>query len=420
MVKVLVYPHDLGIGGSQLNAIEIAAAVQRQGHETVVFGRPGPLVDRIEELGLEFIESPVPGRRPSLAVTRALLGLIRERDIDIVHGYEWPPALECVLASRMSGASAVATVMSMAVAPFIPKRVPLMVGTEQIAAAERAFGRTTVSLLEPPVDVEANRPGRGRDQVPDSWHTDDGRLIVAMVTRFAHQLKLEGILTAMEAVGRISVGTPMRLVIAGDGPAREDVRARAAEVNARYGEGTVLLVGELSDPRPLYALADVTLGMGGSALRSMAFAKPLVVQGERGFWKLLTPETLDEFLWAGWYGVGDGPEVGVGALEAILHRLSRDSRLRAELGAYGRSTVECRFSVAAAAARQVDLYIDVVSAPGNAVWNGGTDAAALLRYSGYYATKRLRRALGTERTDDFNAKPVVTRAARPSNAWSAS
>ena len=44
--------------------------------------------------------------------------------------------------------------------------------------------------------------------------------------------------------------------------------------------------------------------MGGSALRSLAFSKPLVVQGESGFWQLLTEATVDDFLWTGWYGVG--------------------------------------------------------------------------------------------------------------------
>ncbi len=37
-MRILVYPHDLGIGGSQINAIEMAERVQRSGHEVIVFG----------------------------------------------------------------------------------------------------------------------------------------------------------------------------------------------------------------------------------------------------------------------------------------------------------------------------------------------------------------------------------------------
>ena len=75
-MRILVYPHDLKMGGSQTNAIELAAAVSRLGHECIVFGRRGTLCDRIEELGLEFIESPEPGRRPSLKIARALRQIV--------------------------------------------------------------------------------------------------------------------------------------------------------------------------------------------------------------------------------------------------------------------------------------------------------------------------------------------------------
>jgi glycosyltransferase involved in cell wall biosynthesis len=408
---VLVYPHDLGIGGSQLNAIEIAAALQRRGHRVIVFGTAGALVDKVTDLGLEFVEAPRPGRRPSPRVARALADLIVQRRIDVLHGYEWPPALECVLASRMQpSAVAVSTVMSMAVAPFLPKSLPLAVGTEAIAAAEREFGRTAVTLLEPPVDLAENYPC----VVPRGVYggRDDHRFTVGMVTRFAHQLKLEGILTAIDTVGELARATAIKLVIAGDGPAREEVSSRAARVNATSGPGTVTLLGEVMDPRPVYESADVMLGMGGSALKALAFAKPLVVQGERGYWELLTPATLPDFLWGGWYGVGDGVESGPSRLEDSLRLLFGDAPLRSELGAFGLATVQARFSIEAAASAQLEIYraaLDLRVTGGQRLRH---DAAAAARYARYYADKRMRRLLGTEQTDDFNAKPVRVRSAR--------
>ncbi len=90
-VKVLVYPHDLGMGGSQTNAIEIAAAMRPLGVEPIVFGQPGTLCHRIEQLGLEFVASPPPGPRPSPRVALRLRTLARTRKLDVLHGYEWPP-----------------------------------------------------------------------------------------------------------------------------------------------------------------------------------------------------------------------------------------------------------------------------------------------------------------------------------------
>ena len=61
-MKVLVYPHDLGMGGSQTNATELAAAVRQFGVECTVFGRPDTLNARIAELGLDFVGHASAGR----------------------------------------------------------------------------------------------------------------------------------------------------------------------------------------------------------------------------------------------------------------------------------------------------------------------------------------------------------------------
>ena len=194
-MRILVYPHDLGIGGSQLNAIELAAAVQRLGHEVIVYGRPGPLNRRIGELELESVPSPEPHIRPTPSVVKALVLLARERNIDVMHGYEWPPALESLIASRrIPGTAAVATVMSMSVAPFIPKSMPLLVGTQEILTTEQKFGRTSAALLEPPVDLEANNPSwdaAGPD-FRSSWGLDPEAFTVVLVSRLARELKLRG------------------------------------------------------------------------------------------------------------------------------------------------------------------------------------------------------------------------------------
>lgn len=408
-MKVLVYPHDLAMGGSQLNAIEIAAAVQTAGHSVAIVGRPGTLVRRIQELGLEFIEVPQPGRRPSPTVAKFLARLVDDRGIDVIHGYEWPPTLDAVLASRLRPrVSVVSTVMSMAVAPFIPKTVPLIVGTEQIRAREIGFGRASVDTLEPPVDVILNAPGLDLDRAGfrDRWGIDDGRLTVVTVSRLAHELKLEGLLSAMEGVAAANKTIATRLVVVGDGPARGIVQGRARSINQEHGEGTVVLVGELEDPRVAYDVADVSIGMGGSALRALAFNKPLIVQGERGFWRLLTPESLPGFLWTGWYGTGASASNGARDFTAILLKLLTDERLRTELGTFGRHTVERRFSLEHAGLRQVEIYRNAVATQSDAATRGFHDAAASARYASYYAAKRIRRALGRERTDDFNARPV--------------
>ena len=329
-----MYPHDMDMGGSQLNAIELAARTRALGHDVVVYGRPGALVAKVVELGLEFIEAPDPSIRPSPAVVRDLTRLVRAHELDVLHGYEWPPGLECYLAARVTSAVSVTTVMSMAVAPFLPRLAPLVVGTEQIAHSERGVGRSRVSVLEPPVDLADNRPGAGGPLTSSDWVRDD-RPTVVIVSRLAPELKLEGILTAVDAMELVNATVPARLLVVGDGSARAEVETRAARVNAAVRPGTVVLTGEVLDPRPAYDLADVTIGMGGSALRALAFAKPLVVQGEEGYFRLLTPDSLPEFLWQGWYGRG-GPDRPAAQLAGLIVDLLGSPATRSELGDFGR------------------------------------------------------------------------------------
>ena len=409
-MRLVVYPHMLEIGGSQLNAIELAAAVRDLGHEVIVFGQPGPLTQRVEELDLEFVAAPRPRGRPAPRVMRALEELVRSRRVDLVHGYEWTTALEAYWGPRArSGVPAVATVMSMAVAPFIPRDMPLIVGTEQIAERERLTGRKHVAVIEPPVDLAHNHRGAVDPSVFRRRHDlDPAAALVVCVTRLAFELKLEGILSAIDAVGALAETARVQLALVGDGPARERVAAAARRVNDRAGRPIVVLTGELQDPRPAYAAADVCLGMGGSALRAMAFGRPVIVQGEEGFWQTLTPESLASFLWIGWYGLGAGAELGPARLAACLGPLLADPGRRAELGRYARSVVEARFSLRRAGERQLEIYEAALAhAPIRRRLSLAPATASASALAVYRCRRRFEQIVGRASIDDFNARPVA-------------
>jgi glycosyltransferase involved in cell wall biosynthesis len=409
-VRAIVYPHDLDMGGSQLNAIEIAAAVRDLGVEATVFGRPGTLNKRISELGLDFVESPQGRHRPSRTVVEALRSTAKHRGATVLHGYEWPPALDCYLASTVLASTvAISTVMSMAVAPFIPRVMPLLVGTEQIAHAERVAGRRDVGVLEPPVDLVHNAPLPEPEVAAfrSQYAVDPQDFLVVCVSRLARELKAEGLITAMAAVAEFPNSWRARLVIVGDGPARDEIHRAAAEANTRAGRPVVILTGQLMDPRPAYAAADAVLGMGGSALRALAYSKPLIVQGERGFFSLLDERSAPTFLWQGWYGVGADAD-GSAALTQIVDRLVASPDLRRRVGSMGRKLVVDRFSLTAAARRQIESY--EMAAQGRSHTTrlivSGMRAAPI--YARYKAERRLRRVFGRGAADDFNNKPVAS------------
>ncbi|WP_250002927.1 glycosyltransferase [Actinoplanes sp. M2I2] len=392
-MRILTCLHTLEIGGSQINAIEIAASVARHGHEVIIYGPDGELRPMVAGLGLEFVPAPPKGEPPSRRNVAAIAEVVRGRDIDLVHAYEWAPTLESAYGAYLrDGVPLVSTVLSMEVPAWVPRHLPLIVGTHEIAERERGL-RPDVHVIEPPVDTEANAPVADNRQARKNLGLADDEIAVVSVSRLAAALKLEGLLAATRAVGALDPALRVRLLIVGDGPCRAEIQAAADEVNAHRGAEVVTLTGAMLDPHDAYAAADLMIGMGMSALRSMSFAKPLIVQGEAGFWLTLTPATLPVFLEQGFYGVGDGSD-GTPAVTAALDELSRDRARWAGLGELGRSVVVDRFSLAAAAQRQLDIYTDAVRRPAGRLRRAAALAhptAHLINFKAHLARQRRAR-----------------------------
>ena len=138
--------------------------------------------------------------------------------------------------------------------------------------------------------------------------------------------------------------------------------------------------------------------MGGSALRALAFGKPLVVQGERGFWRTVTPETYRDFAWAGWYGVSDG-EDSAQALSRELRPLLADAVMRDRLGAYGQRLVWQQYSLEAAASAMEGVYSVAIERTRHPVRQVPRSAAG---FASYKVRRKLARLFSVAPADDFN------------------
>ena len=411
-MRILVRPHASEIGGSQLNAVALARAVRDRSHEVLVACEPGPLVEHVRAAGLEHVALPPGRRRPSPAAAAELDQLVVRRGVDVVHGWEWPPVVDALATRLRRGTAVVGTVMSMSVVPFFPRCVPLLVGTEQIRDAALRAGHRRVGLLEPPVDIHEDHPRFPPGGFREEHALDPGAVLLAVICRLVPDLKLEGLLAACRAVGDLAArGRKVQLVIVGDGVSRSEVEEQARRANAVAGSRAVVLAGQLADPRPAYAAADVVLGHGGSALRGMAFGKPLVVLGEGGFSELLTPSTAPRFLRDGWYGVGPGSRgSGSDGLLRAIDLLLEEHTLRTEFGDFARRLVVKRFALDDAAGLLEDEYRLALQdrAPGER-----SDAArAVAGVLVHKFRRRAQRWRGTVRTDDANASPVLAAVGR--------
>lgn len=359
-MRVLIYPHLMEIGGSQLNAIELANGLARtEGLEVTLFAPPGDLMARVSHYGLDCIESPVGGSWPSPRNIALLNKIVDRRGIDVVHGFEWGPSVELAFGPhRKFRTPMVTTVLSMSVPHLLPTHETMIVGTAELQRMQEGL-RPRTFLMEPPIDTELNRSDRGRDLARKELGLPPDGLIVSVICRLTSDLdKSEGVRQAIEVVSRLCGEQAITLLVVGDGPELGDIRQAAAAANARAGVEAVVVIGGLLDPRPAYDAADIVIGMGSSALKGMSFGKPLVVQGEDGFWQLLEPASLSGFLDEGFFGHGGAGEAD---LERALRRLAVDENLRADLGTLGRDLVVSRYSLKSAVRMQRDIYAEAVS-----------------------------------------------------------
>ncbi|WP_346763617.1 glycosyltransferase [Nocardioides sp. GY 10113] len=299
--------------------------------------------------------------------------------------------------------------MSMSVAPFVPHDIDLMVGTARIRETVVPVRGERVHLLEPPVDTDRNAPGAAPGAFLVNHGAAPDAVQVVIVSRLVPELKLEGILTAIAAVGGLArTGLPVHLTIVGGGTAGDVVASSAAAANSGLPRPAVTLTGEVADPREAYDQADICIGMGGSALRALSFGKPLVVQGEGGFFELLDHRSVPLFLDQGFYGVAQrsSAEAVTHLADGILRPLVNDLGARRELGSLGRQLVLDRFSLDAAAAAQEAVYLNALERrtgrPGEFP-HAARSAAGLLDYK---IRRRLEHWRGRAARDDFNARPA--------------
>lgn len=352
-MRILISVLDLSVGGSQINALEIGSRLRGHGHEVLVYAPDGELRARLAGLGLDY----VPAHRASLHAppTRASAGhltqVVREQRVDLVHAHEWSPTLEAAYGPHLRlGTPLLSTVYATKIPRFVPRHLPMIVGYEDVAEVERRRGRKDVQIVVCPVDTDANAPVAETTPARRRFGLADDELVVVLVSRLAEDLKREGLVAAVRAAGLVDPGLRLRLLIVGDGPCRAELDSAAAAVNAMLGREAVTMAGQMLDPRPAYAAADIVVGMGTSAQKGMAFGKPVIIQGERGYWELLTPRSLPTYLYQNFYGVGAGDD-GAPRLAELLTALAHDRAAWAELGTFGRATALSVFSNDIAAQR---------------------------------------------------------------------
>ena len=358
-MRILVHLNSLELGGTQINAVDFAAALCARGIDSLVVGDRRSLGDGPSLLDIAAAKGvsvePYDAEPGVLAHARQLRGFADAFRADLIHVYgSWGGARSTFWGPARWGVRPwVQTVYEMQVSFKTHRHMPLIVGTGYLLD-EQASRPGGVVLISPPVDLAWDSPDAVDGVAFRIEHGVNEGLLLVIVSRLVRSMKSMPIGVAVDAMRALAHrGVTLAIVGAGDNEAA--IAEKAAKVNNEVGRDVVRLLGPMADPRSAYAGADVMLGMGGSAARSLAIGKPLVVQGEAGFSALFEPGSASALARSSFWSpdaVDDPVRMLLDSLAPVLD----DSRYRAELGVFGRDFATSRFGLEAMTDRLVEVY----------------------------------------------------------------
>lgn len=394
-MKLLVFAHRLELGGTQTNAIELAAALRDlHGFDVVFHATPGPMEPLLRQKKLDFRPAPDARFHPSYARIRALRDIVRREKPDLIHAWDWWQGLEAYygVALPMQVPLLISDMM-MTITRVLPKGVPTTFGFIGLQTEAARKGWKSPLLLPPPVDTKANSPDLPIDEtVGDRFGLAPRHVTLVTVSRLSHVMKSESIFQTIKVVRQIGDTLPVQFLIIGDGAAQEEIKREADAANAALKRNAVIMAGALADPRPAYAAADIVLGMGGSALRGMAFGKPVIVTGDKGFARLFSAQSAEVFEKTGFYGVGDGDR-DIYHIENIIRGLVKDPLLRGLNGAFGQEYVENNHSLTKLSANLATYCREAAAEVPGMPW------ADVTRSSYFYLRDRRFKTASRDRTE---------------------
>jgi len=353
----------LDAGGLEALVCGLLAAPELAGRRSLVacLDAPGALAERARRAGAEVVRLPRRrGADPAL-VLRLARWLRRER-VGVLHTHSLDPLCYGALAAFLArvpvrvhtqhnvmlagygaaerlkfslGARACTTMVS------VSDEVDRLVGAAGVPARKRAVVRNGVDPEGPP----APRAPRAR--------REETGPVVGTVARLAPEKDQHRLLEAFALLRREHPGA--RLVLAGDGPLRAELEARARELSidpAVTFLGFRERVADVLSGLDIFALSSRTEGVPLALLEAMAAGLPVVATAVGG-----VPEVVVD---------GESgllvPPADAEALAGALGRLARDRPLAERLGAAARRRVRERFSLAATARVYARLYDQVPAA----------------------------------------------------------
>jgi glycosyltransferase involved in cell wall biosynthesis len=372
LIRIVFVVDNLGIGGSELNAVRTAERIDRDRFSLRVhcLGARGELAERYERLGIPVtcVQSGSLLKPRALRLGFAFARACREERTHIVHAHDVYSNEFAALWTRVGRQGRVIVSRRWLRAPGVHQA--LNVGTYQLAdrvlvnsSAVADQMRATEHVREPRltvlpnfVDDAAFNPMGADERL--AWRARYGLtpsdIVVGVVARLA---PVKDHASLLRAVAMLAPRWPeLKVLLVGDGPEREPLLKIARELRI---EDRVQITGMLSnDPSPhhlldISVLPSIREGFPNSVVEAMAAGRPVVATNVGG-----TPDAvIDERT-----GLLTPPSDSI-ALAARLERLLSNPDERTRLAASARTWAWERYRAGSVLASLTSLYETLASRP---------------------------------------------------------
>lgn len=363
----------LDTGGAERSAVDMAAALVREGFRALVISEGGRLVPELEAAGGEWIALSAASKSPVTIMANAfrLKRIVEKENVVLVHARSRAPAWSAFAAARLAGVPFVTTYHGIYNAGNALKRWynSVMVRADAVIAnsdwtaahiaAEYGDRPRRVTVIPRGVDLTHFDPaGITPDRVADlraKWGVKEGETVVLLpgrLTRLKGQLVLIDALAAMRRGGTLG---SVRAVLAGDAQGRDTFAAEVARAIEAAGlKAHAVVAGHVRDMAAAYLACDVAVSasiyaesFGRVPVEAAAMGKPVIATGHGGARETVLADVSGLLI----------PPGDAKALAAALTRLTAlGPEGRAAMGAAGRAHVLARYTRERMCADTIALY----------------------------------------------------------------
>lgn len=347
-MKILIVAGKLTYSNKTTYTLDLVRGLVKRDHKVVVVAPGGPLMGRLQELGVEVL--PV---RFNYFSFRRLLGFLREFGAELMHA--------------TGGSSALDTARRLALQLGVPliHTIHSWLGEDQnedLPASLRGVIVINQDLREHLVNERSVPKGRiqvipygvdGNELVPRIQPRAAGRIpVVGAMGRLARGRRYDDFLRAARLV--IDAGVEAHFMLAGEGPDENRLRQLAKELKL---DGNVTFVQPQSDPSTIYAVLDLLVvvsdwgGVGLTLLEGMACGLPVIATSGGEVFSILGQGNLCILV-----RQGDQEQ-----LSSAIQKVLREPDFAAELGRNARQFILRQYPLEEQVARVVEYYQQVLT-----------------------------------------------------------